>query len=132
MNPIFDVISGGISGILKPILDKAFPDANERLQAEAAVNAQVAGLVSGQLEINKIEAASPSMFVAGWRPAVGWTCVSGLGYQVILRPVIQSTIMFWYPQYAMVQLEIETLMTLLFGMLGLGAYRTYEKTIGVK
>lgn len=125
----FDFITAGIE-LFNKGLEKFIPDANLRQEAAMELAQQANAQILSQLEMNKAEAASPSLFVAGWRPATGWTCVGGLIYQVILRPIIQSIIMIWYPHYAMVSLEIETLMTLLFGMLGLGAYRTYEKVAG--
>jgi hypothetical protein len=125
----FDFITAGIE-LFDKILEKAIPDANLRQETARELAQQANGVVMAQMALNQAEAASPSLFVSGWRPATGWVCVGGLIYQVILRPIIQSLIMVWYPNYAMVQLEIETLMTLLFGMLGLGAYRTYEKVQG--
>lgn len=81
---------------------------------------------ANQTNINAKEAESDSFFKSGWRPAVGWTCVGGLFYQVIARPLLiwVSNIYGWQIPPS---LELDTLMTLLFGMLGLGAYRTYEK-----
>ncbi len=80
----------------------------------------------GQTDINVVEAQSDSLFKSGWRPATGWTCVGGLSYQVVVRPLlswVSMNIGWQIPP----SLELDTLMTILFGMLGLGAYRTYEK-----
>ena len=87
-------------------------------------------IVKGQTDINKIEAASSSLFKGGWRPAVGWICAFALGYQMLVRPIVAwiSGIYAWMPPPS---LELETLLTLLFGILGLGAYRTYERRTGV-
>lgn len=84
----------------------------------------------GQIEVNKIEAAHASWFVAGWRPAAGWACVGGLVYQVMARPLlgwIMQNAFGWSEPPA---LEMDTLLTLLFGMLGLGGYRTLERVRG--
>lgn len=83
-----------------------------------------------QTEVNKAEATNPNWFVSGWRPAAGWTCVGGLAYQVVFRPIagwVMTNAAGWS---APPSLEIDTLMTLLFGMLGLGAYRTAERLRG--
>ena len=130
---MFDIPSAisSLTGLFKTGLEKWIPDANLREQAAMELATQASMQVMGQIELYKGEQASPSFFISGWRPATGWVCVGGLSYQVIVRPVIQSLINIWYPSYGMVSLEIETLMTLLFGMLGLGAYRTYEKIQGV-
>ena len=83
-------------------------------------------IAAGQVEINKVEAAHQNWFVAGWRPSVGWICSLGLAYQVFGYPLLTwlSVNTGWNPPPL---LQGDTLMTLLFGMLGLGAYRTYEK-----
>jgi len=78
-----------------------------------------------QAEINKVEAASGSIFVAGWRPAVGWVCAIGLGAQVILFPLIDR-IWGWDMQF-----DTELLILTMTGMLGIGGMRTLEKIKGV-
>lgn len=119
------------------LIDKFFPDKEAADRAKLSlIEMQQRGefkewdvLVAsdkGQTDINAVEADSDSLFKSGWRPAVGWVCVGGLTYQVIARPLMVwgSLNMGWVVPP---DLELETLMTLLFGMLGLGAYRTYEK-----
>jgi hypothetical protein len=90
------------------------------------LNAQL----QGQLDTNKMEAASPKMFVAGWRPFIGWICGSGLGIQFIVNPIFTWIAALAKHPVQFPSLDLGTLMTLLFGMLGLGAMRTYEKTNG--
>lgn len=91
-----------------------------------------------QVEVNKIEAASSSLFVSGWRPAVGWVGVLGLAYQFLGYPVMQ-----WLWAFAQgydiipkglnppPDLDVEQLMTLLAGLLGFGGMRSFEKHKGV-
>ena len=81
--------------------------------------------ITGQLEINKTEAANPSVFVSGWRPFIGWICGIGLAYQFLIYPILIA----YEPK--IVQLDISTLITLLGGLLGLGTLRTVEKLNGV-
>lgn len=80
-----------------------------------------------QSKTNQIEAQSSSLLQSGWRPMTGWVCVSALGYQMVIRPLVEwiSINYAWMPPPS---LELDTLLTLLFALLGLGAYRTYEKT----
>lgn len=91
-----------------------------------------------QVEINKIEAASSSVFVSGWRPAVGWVGVLGLAYQFLGYPLMQWCWAFGQgidiiPKelHAPPDLDVEQLMTLLAGLLGFGGMRSFEKHKGV-
>lgn len=127
-------------GILEKAFDRLFPNPEDRQKAEfevlrmhqAGEFRQQDSLDSsdrGQVEINKIEAASDNLFKSGWRPGAGWACVSGLWYQLLLAPLlwwVMANAADW--KIPPPELDIESLLTLLFGLLGLGAYRTYEKT----
>ena len=129
--PILEVF-----GFVGKVLDKIIPDPQAKAQAQLELAklhqngalAELAAetqLASGQLEINKTEAASGSLFVAGWRPAVGWLCCASLAYQFIVRPLL---ITWGKPAPG---LEVGDLLTILLGMLGLGGLRTKEKLAGV-
>lgn len=89
------------------------------------------GLVSSQLEINKQEAASESVFVAGWRPFCGWIGGFGLAYAAILEPLMRFTAQVIF-KYSGVFPTIDTMLTLqiLMGMLGLAAARSFDKKNG--
>ena len=131
MNPlILGPIINGVTNIIDSLVttDKEKLDAQielGKLQLEG--HKLEAGLMQGQIEVNKVEAAHPSIWVAGWRPAVGWACVGGLVYQLMFRTVlgwIATNLWGWSEPPS---LDFDTLMTLLFGLLGLGGYRTFEK-----
>ena len=81
-------------------------------------------LIELQGEINKIEAQHRTIFVAGWRPFIGWVCGFALAYNFVLRDML-----IWYfgEVSAPPALQMEHLMTVLVGMLGLGGMRTFEK-----
>lgn len=85
----------------------------------------------GQVEVNKIEAAHPSIFVAGWRPAIGWISAVGLGWQFVIAPFAETTARFfgWVGQMPVV--DANTLLTLVLGMLGIGAQRSFDKFKGL-
>jgi hypothetical protein len=135
---MLELIASLVQPILGPLLDR-IPDPNERArakeQAEASMIAAMTSLVEGQLEINKVEAEHHSVFVAGWRPFIGWVCGVGFAYNFIVHPLLQwGAVML--PEVAvnleqMPQLDIGELMSLTLGMLGLGGLRTYEKRVGV-
>ena len=91
-----------------------------------------------QVEVNKIEAASASVFVSGWRPAVGWVGVLGLAYQFLGYPLMQWCWSFGQGMDLIPKelnpppdLDVEQLMTLLAGLLGFGGMRSFEKSKGV-
>lgn len=75
-----------------------------------------------QTEINKIEAQHRSIFVAGWRPFIGWVCGTGLAFSFVANPIIQ-----WYTGQPGPVMPLEVMMTLVTSLLGLGALRTVEK-----
>ena len=120
-----------IIGIGSKILDRVIPDKAERERAQAElIKMQVSGELSqlaGQLEVNKTEASHQSVFVAGWRPFIGWVCGVALAYQFILRPLISWLApSMGYSIASMPGLD-DNLWELMFGMLGLGGLRSYEK-----
>jgi hypothetical protein len=107
-----------VSDVVNTVINKIWPDKTEQEKAELA---GAIALVQGQLEVNKVEAASSNWFVAGWRPYIGWICGTGLGYQFLIYPILIAFV----PK--IVQLDMGTLLTLLTGMLGIGGLRTFEK-----
>lgn len=117
------------------LLDKIIPDkdARERAQAELLKAAQDQDFqkAMGQLEVNKVEAQHASLFVAGWRPAVGWICVVGLAYNFLAYPLLTWLVAATGAEINPPPLLSENLMELVLGMLGLGALRSFEKFKGV-
>lgn len=89
-----------------------------------------------QLGVNQAEAASTSMFVAGWRPAVGWTCGLAFAYTYVVLPLLQFGVYTFGTATMVAQLkglpvlDIGTMMPVLFGMLGMGYMRTLDKQNG--
>jgi len=126
---MLDALIGPVTGLL----DKFIPDADERarLAHEIATMSErhAQELAKGQLEVNKAEAAHKSLFVAGWRPFVGWTCGIALAWHFVGQPVAVFVIaLSGVDAPALPSFEMESLLTVLLGMLGLGGLRTFEKT----
>tara|TARA_R100000951_G_scaffold49279_1_gene41638 strand:- start:3346 stop:3747 length:402 start_codon:yes stop_codon:yes gene_type:complete len=118
------------------LLDKFIPDADERnrLAHEIATMSErhAHELAKGQIEINKISAGHKSMFVAGWRPFVGWTCGVALAWHFVGQPLAVFVIAIAGVETPPLPVfEMESLLTVLLGMLGLGGLRTFEKTKNV-
>ena len=85
-----------------------------------------------QIEVNKAEAQHSSVFVAGWRPGAAWVCVVGLAWHFILQPAVVFFAAFYgHTLPPLPVFEMDALMTLLFGLLGLGGFRSVEKIKGV-
>jgi hypothetical protein len=117
------------------ILKRVWPDASEAEKAKltmflAQLDAE-AKAQQAQIAVNEAEAANPSLFVAGWRPAVGWICVVAMGYQYIVYPLLLWAVAFWPALVAPKPVLSDVLYELLFGMLGLAGMRTWEKVKGV-
>jgi hypothetical protein len=121
--------------VLGNIIDKVVPDPNERMKMQielAKLADQEAARESAeriaQTEVNKVESGSSSLFVAGWRPAVGWACVVGFSYTVIVAPVSMAIFGLAAPPIT----ETAFLRDVLLGMLGISvAARSIEKVKGV-
>jgi hypothetical protein len=131
MNPLLDIGIGGIIQTVGKVADDLFTSDEERLKAELdSFNAETARL-QGQTDVNKVEAASLSLFVAGWRPAIGWICGLSLGYVSIFEPIGRfiAQVMYGY-NGAFPAIDTTITMQILVGMLGLGLYRTMDKKNG--
>ena len=123
-------------GPVTGLLDKFIPDADEkaRIAHELATmgekHAQEALLA--QLEINKAEAASGSIFKGGWRPAVGWVCASAFAYHFVLQPILLFVVALTGTELpTLPEFDMSTLLPVLGGMLGIGGLRSYEKKQGL-
>lgn len=124
---------------IKPVtdlLDKFIPDKDlkEKLKFEILKSAQEGSFNTAieQLKVNQAEAQHTSLFVAGWRPFIGWTCGAGLVYNFIIYPILLWIMAVSGATFTPPPVFSENLMELVLGMLGLGALRTYEKWKGVE
>ena len=130
---------GSISSLVGPVtglLDKFIEDKDVKnklahdLSTMAERHAQE--LAKGQMEINKTEAAHKSLFVAGWRPAIGWICGLGMASNFLIIPIANFVLALTGSAIVVPLLDTGEMMPVLMGMLGLGAMRTYEKKQGVQ
>ena len=127
---------GSLVGPVTGLLDKFIEDKDvkNKLAHEVATMSErhAQELAKGQLEVNKVEAAHKSLFVAGWRPAVGWTCCLGMASNFLLIPMANFALALTGSAIVVPLLDTGEMMPVLMGMLGLGAMRTYEKKQGVQ
>lgn len=122
-----------IADLIKTGLDKWIPDAGQREQAALDLAKMVHAGNMAQIEVNKVEAASASLFVAGWRPFVGWSCGGAYAYTFIVQPFLIFILTAFHVRMDVSQLPIldmGELGVILFGMLGIGAMRSYDKGKG--
>ena len=123
-------IDDAIGAALK-VLDKFVPDPAAKQQAEAELRNSLQKWDEAQTEVNKVEAGSRSLFVAGWRPFIGWVCGSAFAYHYVLQPFLLFLFALYGKTVALPVFSMESLLTVLLGLLGLGGMRTYEKFKGV-
>ena|SRR3990172_3799303 len=119
---IDDAIAVGLK-----VLNKFIPDPEARAKAESELRASLLEWDKGQLAVNAVEAANPSIFVSGWRPFIGWTCGIAIAYQFVIVPIgtwLAATASIIVPEAPTLDAQLWELVTAMLGMAGL---RTYEK-----
>lgn len=134
---MIDISLDGIGGLLtsarEAITGKKIADPVEIAKLDLQLAELNNKLVNGQLLINQEEAKHSNVFVAGWRPFIGWVCGSALAFNFIVTPMV-----LWICLLSNVEiqkppvLDIDSLITILGGLLGLGTLRTYEKVKNVE
>jgi len=154
MTPIIgDFISNTVGKVVQGAIDivkKMVPDKDKAAEIEAALQTQAIALElelrkqehdekMGQIDINKIEAASEDPFVRRWRPAIGWICAAAMAYNFLLFPFAEWGVALYllnHPEVKAIPFptlpDPQTLMVLLGALLGLGGFRTFEKIKGTK
>jgi len=134
--PLLLAAAPKILDIFGDIFQSVFPDSAEREQKRLEYSLKVQETLNqldlAQIEVNKVEAQSASMFVAGWRPFLGWICGFAFAYVLILQPFMAFALAaFGYPVKDLPEVDGELLGWTMGGMLGLGTMRTVEKVKGV-
>ena len=119
---------GAVTELASSVINKIWPDKSEAERQQLAAAVMV---VQGQLDINKVEAASPSVFVSGWRPFIGWVCGAACAWNWIGLKVALFVAAYFGKELNLAPADIGEMMPVLLGMLGLGGMRTVEKLNGV-
>jgi len=124
------------------VIDRLFPDPNQAAAAKLElIRLQQSGelaqltadvdVAKGQMAINEAEAASNSVFVAGWRPFVGWVCGAAFAYKFVVAPAAAFILTAYGHAVVLPVLDFTEMSTVLLGMLDIGALRMLEKVKGV-
>ena len=110
------------------ILDRLFPTPEQRAKAERARH-EIARLPAlKQIEGRIAEAIEPSLFVAGWRPTIGWICALALAWAFLLQPVAVWVVTTFGLGVAVPAVVTDHLLEMVLAMLGIAGLRTFEKT----
>ena len=120
--------------LIKPlakILDKFVVDKDLKVKLQHELESAINSANLAQIELNKVEAAHISVFVAGWRPSCGWVCSIALAYHFIFSPLLQFGFALAGFEQKLPDFDFSQLSTILMGLLGLGGLRTFEKMKGV-
>jgi len=129
---MIEALIGPITGLLDKFIEDKDQKAKLAHELATMTERHAQEIAKGQIEVNKVEAANRNPFVAGWRPFIGWTCGVALAWHFIGLPVATFLIMLSGADLpSLPQFDMNSLMTILLGMLGLGGLRTFEKYSGV-
>lgn len=127
-----------LGSLVQPVtglLDKFIEDKDQKNQLAHEISTMAERhaqeLAKGQLEVNKAEAQSRNVFIAGWRPFIGWTCGVAMAYNYVIHPILIFTLAQFNYLVAIPALDLSEMMPVLMGMLGLGGLRSFEKYKGV-
>ena len=117
------------------LIDRLWPDPTQRDAAKLELlkmqlDGELAGMTA-QTSINQVEAANNSVFVAGWRPFIGWVCGAAFAYKFVLAPAVAFGLQVAGHAVDLPVLDFTEMSTVLLGMLGIGGLRTLEKIKGV-
>jgi hypothetical protein len=120
---------------LGTLIDRLIPDRAAAERAKAEMEQQLVTAANqaalAQVEVNKIEAAHSSVFVAGWRPSIGWVCAAGLAWAFVLAPIASWALVVLGIKADLPAIHTDYLLELVLAMLGIGGLRTFEKLRGV-
>jgi hypothetical protein len=120
---------GAVADLVKTAIQTIWPDKSEQDKQQLAAAVMI---VQGQLATNQEEAKSTSVFVAGWRPFIGWVCGAACAWNWIGLPAAKFGLALAGISVALNPADVSEMMPVLMGMLGLGSLRTYEKIKGAE
>ena len=131
----FAALLPSILPLVGDVLDRFFPNKEEKERAtreiEARLSAHLAEIDVAQIQVNEKEALHRNIFVAGWRPFIGWSCGLALFYTYLAQPVFTFILIQRGHYVDLPPVDLGAMMPVLLGMLGLGGLRSWEKSKGL-
>ena len=124
-------LTDSVVGIAGKVLDKFIQDKDLKAKLQHEMDMQLHNANLAQIDVNKAEAASGSIFKGGWRPFVGWVSGVAMLYHFLLQPIIVFTLSASGITFDLPEFDMGSLMTILMGLLGLGGLRSFEKHKGI-
>jgi hypothetical protein len=133
---------GSLADLVGKVVDRVWPDATRAQEIKLELfKAEQAGALQeltnawdnakAQLAVNQVEAGSSNLFIAGWRPFVGWVCGIAMTYKFVIEPILIFGFAAAGKQIDLPPFDFSVMITVLMAMLGLGGMRTFEKVKGV-
>lgn len=123
---IDDAIAAGLK-----VIDKFIPDPAEKIKAEQALRQDLLAWDKAQTDVNAVEAQHASLWVSGWRPGLGWCCTVAFAFIYVVGPMITWASTLYGRPVPLPSFNVDALMSLTFGMLGLAGMRSWEKVKGL-
>jgi hypothetical protein len=128
-------IAAALAPAIGTLIDRLIPDKHEAEKAKADLERSLVDAANQinleQVKTNQIEAAHRSIWVAGWRPAIGWACSVGFAWAFVGQPVAVWISAVWVPDLSLPALDTAPLIEMTFAMLGLAGMRSWEKSKGL-
>jgi hypothetical protein len=128
-------VIAAIAPVVGKLIDRLVPDEHEAKRAKMEMQQALVHAANqinlAQAEINKTEAAHRSVFVAGWRPAIGWACSAGFAWAFVIQPLASWAVALWSPETELPEIDTLPLLEMTFAMLGLAGLRSWEKDKGL-
>lgn len=119
-------VVGKLIEAVAPVVDRLIPDPDKKQRLMIELVDTLSRFDVAQLDVNRTEAQHSSVFVAGWRPFIGWVLGVGIGYSFLVAPLLGGLVGLWRPGFAMPVVD-DHLWELVFAMLGMGALRSFDK-----
>lgn len=127
---VLDDIARATDEIMK-VVNKFIPDPEAKAKAESEVRGFLQAADKAQTDVNAVEAANANVFVSGWRPALGWSCAFAFSFIYVVGPIITWASTLFGRPVPLPQFNVDALISLTFGMLGLAGMRSWEKSKGI-